>query len=159
MTGRIGRALAGKRLWCLDTAPFIYLIQENKDYLPLCRWIFGRIDDGHAFGLSSFLTLSEVLVQPFKSGATQIAEKYRDILLHNTRFSLYPVDEEVAEMAARLRAKHDKLRTPDAIHLATAICRKADVFLTNDTGIPQSEQVEIIQLGDYLDASSKRGTS
>jgi predicted nucleic acid-binding protein len=46
-----------------------------------------------------------------------------------------PVDEAVAERAARLRADHKALRMPDALILATADGHPdVDIVLTGDTG-------------------------
>lgn len=42
------------------------------------------------------------------------------------------VDVQVAEIASDLRAAHG-LRTPDAIHLATALDRRTDAFVTEDS--------------------------
>ena len=41
---------------------------------------------------------------------------------------------DVIETATELRAKHS-FRAPDAIHLASAILAKADVFLTGDQSL------------------------
>jgi predicted nucleic acid-binding protein len=42
-----------------------------------------------------------------------------------------PVDSGVAEIASDLRAAHN-LRTPDAIHLATALQSGAEAFVSQD---------------------------
>lgn len=43
-----------------------------------------------------------------------------------------PLDEEVAVAAARRRARHPRLRLPDALVLATADVEDADTVLTGD---------------------------
>jgi predicted nucleic acid-binding protein len=42
------------------------------------------------------------------------------------------VDREVFRQAARLRADFAGLKTPDAIHLATALQHRCNEFWTND---------------------------
>jgi predicted nucleic acid-binding protein len=44
------------------------------------------------------------------------------------------VSAQVIENATELRAKHN-FRAPDAIHLASAILAKTDVFLTGDQSL------------------------
>ena len=51
------------------------------------------------------------------------------------------------ETAARLRVTH-KLRTPDAIHVATAIVMQADFFLTNDSRLSVVQTPTILVLGN-----------
>ena len=46
-------------------------------------------------------------------------------------FSVLAIADEVIDRATHLRADHN-FKVPDAIHLATAIVHKADVFLTGD---------------------------
>ncbi|MGH7195955.1 MAG: type II toxin-antitoxin system VapC family toxin [Candidatus Saccharimonadales bacterium] len=43
-----------------------------------------------------------------------------------------PVAIAVLLRAAKLRRQHNSIKTPDAIHLATAILRGCDYFVTND---------------------------
>jgi predicted nucleic acid-binding protein len=48
---------------------------------------------------------------------------------------VHPVDTEVADFAARLRAKHPFLRMPDALILATAsVGPDTDLVITGDAG-------------------------
>lgn len=45
---------------------------------------------------------------------------------------IVPIDEAIADSAARLRAVHRGLRTPDALVIATAAERRAAALLTGD---------------------------
>ena len=60
---------------------------------------------------------------------------------------VYPVDDRVAEEAARIRAVY-KFKMPDAIHLATAITQRADVFLTNDYQLVTIKEIPVIKMED-----------
>jgi predicted nucleic acid-binding protein len=51
-------------------------------------------------------------------------------------------DLTIADAAAQIRARH-RLRTPDAIQAATAICRGATALLTNDADLARVTQIEI----------------
>jgi predicted nucleic acid-binding protein len=46
----------------LDTAIFIYYIEEHPRYLPLVEPVFAGIDEGRRDGVTSALTLLETLV-------------------------------------------------------------------------------------------------
>ena len=137
---------------CLDTAPLIYFIEENQKYISIVDKIFSEISYGNIFGISSYLTLLEVLIKPIKEGAREIADKYRGLLLGNISLRMLPLDERVAEKAAELRAKYNgngfKLNTPDAIQVATGLLNGAEIFLTNDRNLKQIQEIEVIVLDE-----------
>lgn len=137
---------------CLDTPPFIYFIEENPRYVSVVEKIFTEISSGNIFGISSYLTLLEVLIKPLREGAVEIANEYRDLLLGNIFLGMFPLDDRVAGKAAELRAKYNdngfKLKTPDAIQIATGILNEAEIFLTNDTSLKQIQEIEVIVLDE-----------
>ena len=59
------RALRGSVVG-LDTAPLIYLIEENSIYLRVVRSFFEAADQGEFQIVTSMLTLTEVLVHPLR---------------------------------------------------------------------------------------------
>ena len=61
----------------VDTAIFIYLIEEEPRYLPHILPLFAEADQGHRELVTSALTLLEVLVVPYRAGNRQLAERYR----------------------------------------------------------------------------------
>ena len=125
-------ALIADKLVAFDSAPLIYYIEEHSDYLSLVDELFDAFDSGLARGMTSVLTLHEVLVKPLRDGQPEIAEKYRQALANSTNVALKLIDEATCETAARMRAKYHWLRTPDALQIATAITHQADVIVTND---------------------------
>lgn len=137
---------------CIDAQTFIYFIEENLQYIQKVEPIFQEISEGNIIGVSSYLSLLEVLVKPIEQGNTEIAYLYRDLMLSSAYLKLYPLDDEVAEIAATLRAKYSgngfKIRTPDAIQIATGILAEADVFITNDKKLKQISEIEVIVLGE-----------
>ena len=50
----------------IDTAPIIYLIQENPRYLATVRPFFEAIDRGECQSVTSAVTLIEVLIHPLR---------------------------------------------------------------------------------------------
>lgn len=129
----------------LDTAPLIYFMEKNPEYVDKVRPFFTALARGDFKAVSSTVTLLEVLVYPLRRRETALAQKYRDILLSNEHLVIIPVSPAIAEKAAELRATYN-LKTPDAIQIATAIQEKATAFLTNDTTLSIVKGVKILVL-------------
>lgn len=143
-------ALEGETV-ALDTAPFIYFIEENQAYLSVVRPFFEALNAGDFVAVTSVVTLIEVLVHPFRAGDPELARRYRGILEEAEGLRTVPLSWRIAEEAARIRAQHN-LRTPDDIQLATAAREGAAFFLTNDSRIPSLPGLQPLILDDLLPA-------
>ena len=152
----LDEALADVTKVGIDTAPIIYLIETHPDYDGLVTEIFRRIDQGIITGFTSAITLTEVLTHPLKHGQIHLQREYRDLLLHSANFHTLPVNAEIAEQAAGLRARYG-FRTPDALQVAVAKAAKCQVFLTNDKAIERVEDVNVLIL-DELKLKQEDGT-
>lgn len=93
--------------------------------------------------MTSLVTLLEVLAQPLRNGREDIAREYREIILQSPSLTALPLDENIVEEAARLRALYG-VKTPDAIPLATAKISGAGFFLTNDGDLPPLPGMSIL---------------
>ena len=115
----------------LDANAFIYSVEKIEPYTsqlyPL--WVAARA--GQIQVLSSELTLLEVMVKPYRGKDRALEGSFRDLLLGSREVALSPVDLTVLDEAARLRALTG-LKTPDAIHAATALLGGCALFVTND---------------------------
>ena len=120
-----------EQLVYVDAAPFIYFMEKNLVYEKPLDAFFSLLDDGSVNVITSTLTLAEVLVKPYRHKEWMLAERYESIFEGTPELTLVSVDAEIGRLAARLRASYT-LRTPDAVHLATAMIHEADFFLTND---------------------------
>ena len=80
----------------------------------------GEILLAHAAVVTSELTWLEVLVGPLKSGDAALEGTYRAALGTTPDVRMVPISRVVLERAAALRAAAG-LKTPDAIHAATAL--------------------------------------
>jgi predicted nucleic acid-binding protein len=105
-------------------------------------------------GISSYITLLEIMVRPLREGKTALALEYRDYLVSSRNFELFPVDRVIAQEGADIRATLN-LKPPDAIQLATALTQRADVFLTNDIQLRRFNRVEVIVLDELLEAPAQ----
>jgi predicted nucleic acid-binding protein len=131
----------------LDTAPIIYFIEGRSPYSALIRPFFEALDAGEFRAITSTLTVIEVLVHPFRAGDVALAEKYREILLQARNLSTIAVTAEIADEAARIRARYN-LSTPDAIQLATATRHSATLLLTNDRELAKMTELSVMTLAD-----------
>ena len=134
----------------LDTGPLIYFIERNRSYVDTVRPFFSTLAGGQFKAVTSMITLGEVLVGPFREGRNDLVERYREILLHSSNLLVKSVQQNIAEEAARIRAAHISLRTPDAIHLATAITSGARYFLTNDKGLPDLPNLQMLLVDNLV---------
>jgi predicted nucleic acid-binding protein len=139
----------GAKSWPLTRPPLIYYILEHPDYLSSADELFGAIDSAAAQGMTSVLTLHEVLVKPLREGRQDLAQKYKQVLTSSANVRMYDIDQVVCETSARLRAKYVWLRTPDALQLATAIKHEAQVVMTNDDRWRLVSETVVLLLKDF----------
>jgi predicted nucleic acid-binding protein len=140
-------ALRGVHRLAFDTSPLIYLIEKHPTYFDRMVFIIHAVQNNPIDGVASVLVLTEVLVQPLRAEDLALAKDYEDIFLNSVNFRLLPVDGPVARQAAHLRA-HYNLRTPDALHLATAITSGSNAFFTNDLALKRVKEVRVIVLDE-----------
>lgn len=110
-------------------------------------WIdrFEASPDG--LGITSRISRMECRVKPLRSADHALLDRF-EAVLQAANLLVVDVSAEIVEQATEIRARHG-FRPPDALHLATALLGRADVFLTSDkklarfAGLP----VEILQVG------------
>lgn len=125
--------LSGIHRLGIDTSPFIYFVEANPTYDAVVTSIFRRIAVGTLHGVTSVITLTEVLNHPMRLGLHELEAKYRTLLTRSENLELAPVNTDVATLAAELRARYN-LRTPDALQVSVALHAGCQGFLTNDKG-------------------------
>ena len=119
----------------LDTAAFIYLIEENPRYLPIVGPVFEAIDDGRLEGVTSAATLLEVLVVPYREQDEALAARYEAILGGSRGLHLIELSQPLLRAAARLRAS-TSMKTSDAIQVAAALSTGCPTLVSNDDRWP-----------------------
>ena len=137
------------RLVALDTNLFIYLMEKHEKYLPKAKLIFENIQKGQNVGITSVLLYSEILSKPIQENNDRLVSMYRVFLSTFPNLKIENVTKDVCILAAELRAKY-KIKTPDAIFLATAIANKSEVFFTNDEALKRVEEIKVISLEEVI---------
>jgi len=120
----------------LDTAVFIYFIEEHPQLLAQILPLFEEADRGHRALVTSALTLLEVLVVPYRAGDLPLAERYEALLTKSRGIHVTEITRDELRTAAHLRAITG-ISTPDALQLASAIGANCRTFITNDRRLPQ----------------------
>ncbi len=88
------------------------------------------------------------LVKPLRDGNTEIELQYRELFASNA-VRLLDASYQVFADAALLRAE-TALKTPDALHAATALRAGCALFITNDTDFRRVQGLPIVVLDDLL---------
>ena len=131
----------------LDTMVFIYHFEDHPRFSSITEKIFEKIEKGKLSAFTSYITLLEILVKPYKDGELKAASDYKNLLLTFPNLQFIPVDLEIADAAASLRAEYS-IRTPDAIQLATAMSCRTDSYITNDEALKKIKKVNVRILKD-----------
>lgn len=121
-------------LLALDASALIYLVEGTGAVRDrLSRRIADVLGAPTGRIVASRLARLECRVKPLRDADTAILEEYDAIFAAEELF-LVDVSAAVLERATELRARHG-FKTPDAIHLATALEAGATTFLTGDTSL------------------------
>ena len=129
----------------IDTAIFIYFIEEHPRFLPLVLPLFEEADRGKRELVTSAVTLLEVLVVPYRAGDVRLAERYELLLTRSRGIRMIDITRDQLRAAAQLRAATG-VKTPDALQLVCAIGTGCKTFLTNDRKFPPIPGLRVIQL-------------
>lgn len=110
----------------LDSCFVIYLIEDVPNFSPIAREFLANNVSCHL--CISPLVRLEVLVHPMRNHNQALEKDYVDFL---TGLEVLPITDEVFDQALQLRV-FSGLKTPDALHLGTAIFHGCSEFWTND---------------------------
>jgi predicted nucleic acid-binding protein len=147
----LGQFLKRHHVVAADTMVFIYHLQEHPRYVPATQVILDAWEAGSHQGVTSIITLAEVLVKPLRDRNDVAAEDYRRLLTTFPNLRLCDVNQSIAEVAARLRAVHGQ-PMPDMIQAATAVVAGATGFVSNDPTFKRIKDLDIFILDDVVPA-------
>ncbi|MBK8466384.1 MAG: type II toxin-antitoxin system VapC family toxin [Chloracidobacterium sp.] len=111
----------------LDSCLAIYLVEENIAFATKLESALATRADSRI--CISPLTQLECLVVPLREHNQALIDKFENWF---RMVDILPMTSEVFRKAAQLRADFTSLKTPDALHLATALHLNCDEFWTND---------------------------
>lgn len=140
----------------IETAPFIYFTESRAGYVEKMRAIFALLIQQDSEIVASTIVLPECLMKPLREKDFQVVKAYTALFEQTSGINLWSVDSAVARRAADLRATYN-LRTPDALHVATALQSNCDAFLTNDFGLKRVQEIRVLLLDELeiIDSSEE----
>jgi predicted nucleic acid-binding protein len=149
--GRLTARLTSFATVGLDTAVFIYHFEENPAYIPLTQALLALIENGDVKGVTSTITLLEILVKPLALGRQEVARKYEALLVNFPNLAVVDLDRDVIRQAARLRAEYH-IRPPDALQAGACLHYGAQAFITNDERLKRlGDELEVVMLDDFIE--------
>ncbi len=144
---RLRAFLRRHRRIALDTSIFIYHLESNPKYLAYTDAIFSWLERSESKAITSTITMTELLVLPYREGDEQRANAFYGLLSTYPNLDWIAPNLEIAEIAARIRALH-RLRTPDALQAATAAHSQATGLVTNDAVFERVEGFQTLVLDE-----------
>lgn len=136
-------------LVALDTCIFIYQLEANPRYLVFSDPIFGWLEGSSGKAVTSTITMTELLVQPYREGDERRVDEIYGLLTTCPNLQWIAPDLEIADLAARFRAGY-RLRTPDALQAATAAHARATGLITSDSAFERVDAFETLVLDSLL---------
>jgi predicted nucleic acid-binding protein len=133
----------------LDAQVLIYSIENSEPYASILDPLWQAIAAKRLEAITSELSLLETLVIPLRNSNQQTESDYR-ALFTGPLLRLAPVSRDILLSAANLRAFIPKLKTPDAIHCATAAALHATTVYTNDVAWRSVPGLTACVLRDFI---------
>jgi len=146
---RVADFLAEYKNIAFDTNVFIVVFAQEPlgaKVLPIIDAVGNR--ETHAIW-TSVLAFSECSVRPYRYANWTALDQVK-LMFQMPNLTAYPIDEVIAEEAAKLRASYN-LKMPDALIAATAIVMGADVLLTNDYKLSTIKEIPVVRLDELQD--------
>ncbi len=116
----------------VDTNIFIHVFEHNDALLQALLRLFTTKAKTRPFLATSELTLLELLVGAYRRQDEQLIGIYDNWTISNDFLEVGEIERPVLWYAAELRSQYPKLKTPDAIHLSTAVGMECSHILSAD---------------------------
>ncbi len=124
-----------------DTAPFIYYLEYDGDFYSKVEKLF--IEDRKGDYVTSTITVGEYLTGAFKADDEQRASDFKSAI-KNYDFEVVSINWDIAEEAARIRARFPGFKMIDSLQLAAARLTGCNAFVTNDMQLKQYSDVKVL---------------
>ena len=116
----------------LDSNVFIAALSAAELHSAVAQQLVRDIAKGAHTAVASSIALGEVLIVSNANQDLNLETFFSRI----TNLATIPAEDAICLKAAELRRCYgNKLKLPDALHVATAILANADMFITNDVSL------------------------
>ena len=131
----------------IDANAIIYSVERIEPYRELLAPMWQEAGAGRFALASSELVVLETLIKPLREGNARLEMLFRSIFAA-AEMDLIPATLAIWEDAARITG----LKTPDALHAATALQAECTLFVTNDGDFRRVEGLPVAVLDDLVQA-------
>lgn len=145
MSDKLDRFIKKHKIIGLDSMVFIYHFEKYKNFWHKTKIIFENLEKEQFQGITSVITLIEILTKPKKEKSYFLVKEYKELLTTFPYLDIANVNFEIADLSSSLRAKYN-INTPDAILIASALNAKATGFITSDVRLKKIKEIDILVL-------------
>lgn len=126
----------------LDANSIIYVIEGAASVRNTVVTQISEVENATGARIvTSRLSWLECRVKPLRDGNAELLRLYDGFFARGS-LAVVEIGQQVIELATEIRARH-RYKVPDAIHLATAVEQRADLFLTGDVGLAKFPELKI----------------
>ena len=142
------KSLSSTNKISLDSNIILYYLHQDKNFGNQSLRLLAAIKNKTK--IISTLIYAESFVYVFEQADESLEKKQLKALEKIPKLKIVAPTKKICLLAAQLRAAY-RLKTPDAIHLATAIDSDCDVFITNDGNLKKVQEITVLTLRDIKD--------
>lgn len=143
----MNKAIASAQRIYIDANIIIYFMEGDDEKQEKAAALFEFAATSDITVITSEIARAECLYGVYKAGKEALVDAYNRLFDDAGLFQFVPVELEICEAAAMTGAQN-RLKLIDAIHFASAIEVKCDVFVTNDKGIRSGRRLRVVQLSE-----------
>ncbi|MDZ4842954.1 MAG: PIN domain-containing protein [Hyphomicrobium aestuarii] len=115
----------------LDANVFIYAVENHPRFSLAARHVLSLMGRDGRVGVTSELTLAEILVKPLRDGKSDQVQIYGEMVVNTGALEVLGVSRSLLRVAAEIRAC-SVIKLADAIHIATARLGHCTMVVTED---------------------------
>ena len=131
----------------LDTAPFIYYLENNPQYFDIMKDFLLECINKKINLVTSTITVEEYLVFPFKTENEELCNNFFTFL-EDLQIDIIAINKEIAINAAKIRSIYPSLKSMDVLQISTYELTRCDLFLTNDIQLKNINDINCMLVDD-----------
>lgn len=147
------KVLAEAGIVYLDAGVLALHLVGDPRYLSLTRAILGGLRDGEFTAFTSAITIYQLLVEPYRSGHEETAERVEVLVAALQGLEIVPVSATIARQAAQVKAQIGG-GLPRAIQIATALAGDSEIYVTRRSTLRRIAGLGVAQLDAYRQGES-----
>jgi len=143
----------------LDANVFIAAFENRGARSDHAWWLLTAIERADLVGVTSELTLAELLVRPMLEQDDDLVQHYKEVIAPGEGFEVVAVRRDILIEAAILRTVGRSLKLPDAVHVASARLSHCVAIVSDDRRLPFAPGINLVQLGPHALQAIQQGTA